>query len=231
MAARYALYFAPVAGRPLALFGNHWLGRDPESGAALPQPELDGLDAARLRALTEAPRQYGFHGTLKPPFRLAEGCDESALRRAIAAFAVRQESFDLRRLQVQEIGDFLALTPRVPVPALSLLADACVIEFDSYRAPPVPAELARRQAAGLTPRQEALLARWGYPYVLDEFRFHLSLTGPIAEAAERSRVMDLLSSLLVPVLAEPVPLRELCLFVQPDRAAPFRLTDRFPFWP
>ena len=229
MTARFALYFAPVLGSRLAIFGNHWLGRDAESGASLKQPRVEGLDEGRLHAVTEAPRLYGFHGTLKPPFRLAEGRSEADLRHALAAFAQRQAPFTVPALHLQEIGNFLALTPRESASALSALADACVTEFDSYRAPPEPAELVKRRSAKLTPRQEELLACWGYPHVLDEFRFHLSLTGPIADAAERARLMTLLPPLLAPALVEPMPVRELCLFVQPDRAAAFRLTQRFPF--
>jgi putative phosphonate metabolism protein len=229
MTARFALYFAPAIGSLLAIFGNHWLGRDVESGGSLKQPRVGGLDEAHLRAITEAPRFYGFHGTLKPPFRLAEGRNEADLRQALAAFGRRQASFAVPALRLQEIGDFLALIPVERAPTLSALADACVTEFDCYRAPPEPAELAKRRAANLTPRQEDLLARWGYPYVLDEFRFHLSLTGPIADAAERARLMALLPPLLAPALAEPMPVRELCLFVQPNRAAAFQLAQRFPF--
>ena len=133
------------------------------------------------------------------------------------------------RCSCSEIGDFLALVPADPAPALSRLADACVAEFDAYRAPPDAAELAKRHAAGLTPRQAELLARWGYPYVLDEFRFHLTLTGPIADPTERTRVAGLLQPLVAPLLGQPMPVRELCLFHQPDRATPFRLIQRIPF--
>ncbi len=219
MSGRYALYFAPVADSGLARFGERWLG----------EPALAGFDAGRLRALTDAPRHYGFHGTLKPPFHLADGCDAARLRQAAATFAMRQAPFEIDALRLRAIGDFVALVPAAPPPALSALAEACVTAFDSYRAPPDSAELAKRHAAGLTPRQAVLLARWGYPYVMDEFRFHLTLTGPIADAAERTRVVDLLAPLVAPLLAQPVPVRELCLFHQPDRATPFRPTDRFAF--
>jgi len=229
MTARYALYFAPRADTRLARFGNHWLGRDAESGALLKQPRLEGWDSDRLRLLTEAPRHYGFHGTLKAPFRLADGCDAGMLRRAMAVFAAGRRAFAIDGLQLQEIGNFIALTPREPSLALGELADACVMEFDSYRARPEATELAKRQTAGLTPRQQELLARWGYPYVLDEFRFHLSLTGPIEDRAERTRLLASLTHLVEPIVTEPVPVSELCLFVQPDRKTPFRLTDRFPF--
>ncbi len=229
MSGRYAVYFAPVAESELARFGGRWLGRAVDSGAALEQPALDGLDAARLRVLTESPRHYGFHGTLKPPFHLADGCGAAEVRRALAGFAVRQAPFEIDNLCLREIGDFLALVPGDSAPALSRLADACVTEFDAYRAPPDSAELAKRHAAGLTPRQAELLARWGYPYVFDEFRFHLTLTGPVADKNERARVAELLAPLVARLLRQPVPVRELSLFHQPDRAAPFRLIERFPF--
>jgi putative phosphonate metabolism protein len=228
MSSRYAIYFAPLAGSDLALFGDHWLGRNVETGASLEQPTLSGFDAARLRELTDAPRQYGFHGTLKPPFRLADGCDAGDLRRALARFAAQRSAFEIEALTMEAIGDFIALVPEEPSPALSNLADLCVTEFDRYRAPPDAEELARRHAAGLTPRQAELLARWGYPYVLDEFRFHLTLTGSIVDAAERARVARLSGPLIAPLLQQPLPVREVCLFHQPDRAAPFRLTERFP---
>lgn len=229
MSERYAIYFAPAAGSDLARFGDRWLGRNAETGASLEQPALSGFDAALLHELTEAPRQYGFHGTLKPPFRLADGCDAGDLRRALAGFAAQRRGFEIEALTLEGIGGFIALAPDEPSPALSDLAGSCLIEFDPYRAPPDAGELARRHAAGLTPRQGELLARWGYPYVLDEFRFHLTLTGPIADAAERARLARLLGPLVAPLLLQPLPVRELCLFHQPDRAAPFRLIQRFPF--
>ncbi len=229
MTARYALYFAPLRGSLLARFGDAWLGRDVESGSTLTPPAARGFDPARHAALTEAPRHYGFHGTLKPPFHLADGSDAAELRAALAAFAARQAAFTIPQLALRQIGDFLALVPAQEVPALAALAEACVSEFDSFRAPPSAAELAKRQAAGLTARQSALLARWGYPYVMEEFRFHLTLTGPVPEAPERTRLAAALAPLVAPVLAEAVPVREICLFHQPDRAAAFRLTDRFAF--
>ncbi|HWA48102.1 MAG TPA: DUF1045 domain-containing protein [Dongiaceae bacterium] len=229
MSGRYAIYFAPLAGSALARFGDGWLGRESETGNTLPQPALNGFDVRRLQALTEAPRHYGFHGTLKPPFHLADGCDVADLRRAIVGFSARQRPFEIKGLQLRAIGDFLALIPGRAEPALSALADACVVEFDAYRAPPDAVELAKRHAAGLTPRQCEFLARWGYPYVLDEFRFHLTLTGAIADAGERTQVADHIAPLVAPLVGQPVPVRELCLFHQPDRGAAFRLIERFPF--
>lgn len=39
------------------------------------------------------------------------------------------------------------------------------------------AGLARRRERPLSPQQEIYLARWGYPYVLEEFRFHWRANG------------------------------------------------------
>ena len=158
---------------------------------------------AELRALTEAPRQYGFHGTFKAPFRLADGADVQHLHAALSTFARRQASFALRGLRLRAIGEFLALVPSEDSPPLSRLAEACVTEFDAFRAPPEPADLAKRHAAGLTPRQTELLARWGYPYVMDEFRFHLTLTASIPDEASRVRLSLLITSLAAPILKQP----------------------------
>jgi putative phosphonate metabolism protein len=229
MTERYAIYFAPARDTALARFGDAWLGRNVETDRALPQPTLATLSAARLSELTEAPRRYGFHGTLKPPFKLADGDDTRRLHASLGRFAARQAAFAVPRLKLKTIGHFLALAPASPVPALDALAALCVETFDDFRAPPEPEELAKRAAAELTPRQAELLARWGYPYVLDEFRFHLTLTGNVTEPAEREALQTALRPLLEPVLAAPVAIDALCLFRQPDRAAPFRLIDRFPF--
>jgi putative phosphonate metabolism protein len=229
MPERAAIYFAPRRDSALARFGDGWLGRDVESGARIDPPRPAAITPARLAMLTEAPRHYGFHATLKPPFVLAAGSDMAQLQAAAAEFAADRAGFVLPRLRLEAIGKFLALTPVEPVAELAALAADCVRAFDAFRAPPEPAELARRLSAGLTPRQAELLARWGYPYVLDEFRFHLTLTGPIDDAAERDAVRTALAPLVAPLCAEPVPVDAICLFHQPDRDAPFRLIARHGF--
>jgi len=229
MPERLAIYFAPRRGSALARFGDSWLGRGVEAGAAMDQPKLASIAPTRLATLTEAPRHYGFHGTLKPPFVLAAGSDMAQLQSAAAAFAAERAGFVLPRLKLEAIGKFLALTPAEPVAELAALAADCVHAFDAFRAPPEPAELAKRLSAGLTPRQAELLARWGYPYVLDEFRFHLTLTGSIDDAAERDAVRAEIAALVAPLCTEPVPVDAICLFHQPDREAPFRLIARHGF--
>lgn len=228
MNSRYALYFAPQDDDPLALLGARWLGRNARTGDQLDRPALDGRDDAALEALTAAPRRYGFHGTLKPPFVLADGRSARDLEAATETFAAAEQSFDIPRMAVTEVGSFLALTPSAPCPELDRLATECVRRFDGFRAPPPPKETARRQAHGLTARQAAYLERWGYPYVMEDFRFHLTLTDGIADQDDRASLRRDLEALFAPVLQRPVRVASLCLFRQPDDA-PFRLVRRFPF--
>jgi putative phosphonate metabolism protein len=218
---RFAIYWAPRPGSPLAAFGAAWLGRDAEDGRAAPQPAVP--DIARM---TAEPRRYGFHATLKPPFALAEGCVEAALLDAVAALARMIDAFDLPPLRLEAIGRFLALVPGAPVPQLERLAAACVARLDHFRAPPSPDEFVRRRRARLTPAQDTLLQRWGYPYVFEEFRFHLTLTG-LLTPEERAAVEPALARAAAPHCETPVRVEDLAVFVE-EGGAPFRVRARFP---
>jgi putative phosphonate metabolism protein len=229
MTTRFALYVAPPADHPLHGFAARWLGWDPESGETHDPEPAAGFSASRIAALTAEPRRYGFHGTLKPPFRLAEGCSDSMLIAALERFAARHAPVRLPALQIAALGTFLALRPSAPCPAIDDLAAACVRDFDAFRAPPSEAELARRRQAGLTPRQESHLARWGYPYVLEDFRLHFTLTGSIDNTAERAALLEHLSAEVAPLLRSPMIVSELCLFAQSGSDAPFRIVGRYRF--
>jgi len=227
--ARYAVYYALPRDCGTWRLAQSWLGRDCESGAALPQPTLDGWTEAEIAAAIESPRHYGFHATLKAPFRLAADTTPAALRDRLAAFAARQRRFQAPPLKVSAIGPFLALTLSAPSAEMTCLAEAAVRDLDPLRAPLTEKDLQRRLGKGLTPRQEDLLRRWGYPYVLEEFRFHMTLTGPLSEPDLRERLQTALTALFRPELTQPVPVEEICLYSQETQEAPFRLVDRFGF--
>jgi putative phosphonate metabolism protein len=204
---RYAIYAVPEG----ALYDRTaaWLGWDSLGGREIPPQKVPGL-LGPADAMTGTPRRYGIHGTIKPPFRLAVGHDAEALRAAFAAFCATRAPVTLSGLAVRRLGGFVALLPETRVPALDDLAAATVAALDDFRAPPQEAELARRRKSGLTDRQEALLTRWGYPYVMEEFRFHMTLTGRLP-AAEADRAVAALAEHLAPVLPRPWPLDSLCL--------------------
>ncbi len=179
-----------------------------------------------MAEITATPRRYGFHGTLKPPFRLAGGTDAAGLDRALAALASDVAAFTAPPLMLHRIGRFIALVPSGPCPALSGLAARAVTGLDAFRAPPGESELARRRASGLTPRQNEHLDRWGYPYVLDEFRFHLTLTGALA-SDDADPVFEALSRLTAPFRAAPLPVTEICLFGENGEGR-FHIAGRYP---
>lgn len=226
MAPRFALYLAPAPDHPLHDIAARWLGWDPETGETYQAAAAAGLGADRIAALTAEPRKYGFHGTLKPPFFLADSCDEGQLIVALERFAALRQPLHLP-LKPAVLGSFLALRPAGAAPELDRLAADCVRDFDRFRAPPSEQELARRRAAGLSARQEQYLCDWGYPYVLEEFRLHFTLTGQIRDDAERGRVLDHLTALTAPALRRDVGFGEICLFVQGEPDASFRIAGRY----
>jgi len=221
---RFAVYYTPPDG-PLARFGARWLGWDIATGRAVEQPAPPGLPAP-LPEITAAPRRYGFHATVKPPFRLAAGHTAAALAEALERFCVRTPGVTLDGLAPAPLGRFLALLPEGDPAPLNALAATVVEGLDDFRAPLSGDELARRRGTGLTPRHEALLARWGYPYVMDAFRFHMTLTGklpPDSLAAVRA-VVD---RDLGPLLPRPFTIDGLSLVGEAGDGR-FHLIHRYP---
>jgi hypothetical protein len=218
---RVAVYYAPLPEDPLFAGSVTWLGRDPESGAPAPQPDVAGLGE-----VTVEPRRYGFHATLKPPMRLRPDVSWNALVDATTELARGVAPFALPPLAIAEIHGFLALREAEPSMALQALADVCVAGLDMARAEPSAEELARRRNAKLSPAQEAMLLRWGYPYVFGTWFFHMTLTrrlnpGELAifqPAAERHFARALL---------EPRCVTDICLFTEAP-GQPFYLARRIP---
>lgn len=166
---RYGVYFTPRPGA-FASAGASWLGWDVAAGRSVGAPE---------DAVTGKPRKYGFHGTLKPPFRLAEARTVDDLQDRLSTLATELAPVALDGLTLSQLGSFLALTPVGDVHDLANIASQVVRRLDDFRAAPDPAELARRRQSGLTPLQEENLHLWGYPYVMEAFRFHMTLTDPL----------------------------------------------------
>jgi putative phosphonate metabolism protein len=218
--ARVAIYYAPLPTDPLYAAGATWLGRDPESDAPAPQPDLPGI-----AGITSAPRRYGFHATLKPPFRLAPGKLWTELVEAAREVAGRTAPFDLPPLAVAEVEGFLALRETAPCAPLQALADACVERLDPFRAPASEEELARRRHSGLSPEQEAMLDRWGYPYVLGTWFFHMTLTRRLS-AEEQAVWRPRAEKHFARALAIPCSVTDLCLFTQSRPDTAFVIAER-----
>lgn len=220
---RFALYWAPEPG-PFADLAARWLGWDPAGGRSLAHPDVGGLPRP-VAELTEAPRKYGFHGTVKPPFRLAAGQTPEALHRAASDLCARLAPIRLDGLALHRLGGFVALVPQGDQGRLAEVAGRVVAELDDFRAPPDAAEIARRRPERLTDRQRDNLTRWGYPYVMEEFQFHLTLTGDLP-GDEAAQVAAVLAPLFHPVLPRPFRVASLCLFGQ-ARDGRFKMLHRY----
>jgi putative phosphonate metabolism protein len=223
---RYAIYFATARGDVLDRFGAGLLGYDAWTGEDLPfSPDITGAEPD-WRELTEDPRKYGFHATLKAPIALAEGKTEAELLTACAAFAEKPHRIPIIVPVVDAISGFIAVIPKERSIELKQLAADCVVDFDAFRAPLTAEDRARRNPARLSERQRDYLDRWGYPYVMEEFRFHMTLTGRI-ESPRRERVTSMLRDRFARTDLERLAVDAIALFRQDDATSRFRTVDRW----
>ncbi|MCU0829754.1 MAG: DUF1045 domain-containing protein [Tabrizicola sp.] len=217
---RLAVYYAPRAGA-FAAKANSWLGWDPVTGQTLAQPQVPGIgDPAEI---TVDPRRYGFHGTIRAPFRLAPGLSQDAAAEAVAGLARRLAPVTCDGLRLENLRGFLALTPMGCEAALLELGAAVVEVTNPLRAPLTAEDVARRRPDQLTPRQRHLLEIWGYPHVMEEFRFHLTLTDRLPDPEP---ALTALEAHFAPVLPRPFVIEDLCLFGE-DAHGRFHLLHRY----
>ncbi|MEO0384909.1 MAG: DUF1045 domain-containing protein [Pseudomonadota bacterium] len=219
---RYAIYV--MAEGDFHQEASRWLGWDCRVGCTLEHPDVDGLSDS-INALTQTPRKYGFHGTIKPPFRLADGETQASLQEACATLMPTLPAAKVDELVVRPLGGFVAAVPKSPSASLAKLAADVVEKLDGFRAPPSGEELEKRRRAGLLPAQEANLLRWGYPYVMDEFRFHMTLSGkrPVPEA---ENLAAKLGEHFASVLPKPFDITSLALLGE-DEAGRFHLITSY----
>lgn len=225
---RYAVYFAPPTDSAWWEAGSRWLGRNAATDTPLEQPRFGGLAIEPQRQLTAEPRRYGWHATLKAPFALSEGVDLDDLRESLGGLAASFSAFDIPTLKVTKLGRFLALCPEVNSAAIDSVASACVTQLDKLAAPLLSDELERHRRKGsLSTQEDDLLVRWGYPYVLDRYRFHLSLTGNL-QGVDDGMVQRLEQAAQVWFDAlPPCAFDGLSLFAEPSKGADFVFVERW----
>jgi hypothetical protein len=225
---RYAVYFAPNVEQQWWAHASQWLGRCAVSQQRSAQPTVVGVSAKRFAELTEHPRRYGFHATLRAPFVLAGEYQPSDLIDCVNTICQKLKPFVLPRLRVTLLEKFLALVPERDVAQIAMLEELCVTILNDYAEPLGPEELGRRRSAGLSSHEDSLLLRWGYPFVLDRFRFHCSLTGSLANASQ-GEVTALTQAAHQHFDHLPRCVFEsLAIFVEPTRGADFVLLQQCP---
>jgi putative phosphonate metabolism protein len=223
---RYAIYFTPGRDDPLTRVAANWLGRDPFTGATMPAPAIGRMSQAEIAFHTAAARRYGFHATLKAPFRLADGETEQSLDKAVEVFAESVDLVHLPRIRLDQIDGFFALLPEQRLPALNQFADDIVVAFERFRAPLTDAEIERRNPDAMKPAEFRNLCQWGYPYVFEAFRFHMTLSGRVADH-EAVRVRSAIEEFFGSLLDEPLLIDGIALFVEPEAGAPFHVRSRY----
>jgi len=223
---RYAIYYVPEPGSALDRFGADLLGYDAHGGGDLPFPDGMLQTTPDWRDLTRDPRKYGFHATLKAPLSLARGETEAGLVAACAAFAGAVRSVPVISPVVNSISGFIAVVPAEPLPELERLAADCVSEFDKFRAPLTTEDRARRNPSQLTPRQCQYLDRWGYPYVMEDYRFHMTLTVRIA-AERREPVLTMLRNRFSALALDTLAIDRIALFRQENTESRFRIINHW----
>ncbi|MEX0340819.1 MAG: DUF1045 domain-containing protein [Arenibacterium sp.] len=211
MYGRLAIFYTPDDPR-LSAFGATWLGWDSAAGHSVPHPDVFGIAVADF---TKTPRKYGFHATLKAPFRLSDGMRIADVIQLAEDFAKQQTPVSIEDLALDFCHGFLALRPRARNADLNALAAAVVREFEPVRAPLSESEIARRRKARLSPRQDAQMLKWGYPYVFEDFQFHMTLSGRL-EKAVADQAMPVLQDLITPVLPTPLLMRSITIMGEDD---------------
>jgi hypothetical protein len=169
---RFAIYYVPNGA--FHDIGSAWLGWDNRASRNISQSDVQN-------AHTRRPQKYGFHATIKAPFRLSAGCTSDDLVDALGRFCASRSAIDLGAFEIKTLGRFLALTPTTSSPQITDLAAEVVRQMDPFRAALSADDIARRRKTRLTPEQDALMLQWGYPFVFDHFKFHMTLTGPLPD--------------------------------------------------
>jgi hypothetical protein len=197
---RYAIYYTPRPGTALAAFGRSWFGRA-NDGATLQAFSEKGLTGTGFAKLPMASGRYGgLHAAFKAPFALREDIGLEGLRARLVSFADRRKPLQTGPLSA----------------------------FDDFAAPIGESERRERQGQSLSDYQLLLLESFGDPHVLSEYRFSITLTGPL-DSAHLERVTQALWPVLDEICAEGVTIDALSLFGDPGGRSAMRLISRHRF--
>ena len=222
---RFAVYFLPDPDDPLYIYGTEWLGWDVYRGRPMRRPDF-GLDGRIVDGLTVEPRRYGFHGTVRPPMRIAGGYGLNDIVLACDNIAQACPRFAIPSLKLGAVGGCIAMVPDRECVEMARMSRLFVAGLDDSRPRLSEEELAARRAAGLTGDEERMLVKWGYPYVDATFRLHMTLTSRLEEA-DRAMAEERLAWIMEPVLGRPLECRAVML-VGEGGDGMFRFLHRFP---
>lgn len=221
---RYAVYYVPHHESDLAVFGKSWFGYDLSEGET--DRNLHGLDLELVRRVTAKPARYGMHATLKAPFYLAEGYSLEQLLDKADRFSKKRKKFTLGKLKIGWHGNTMVLIENQKNHQINQFASQCVLKFEDFRAPLTMKERTRRLEQNLNLHQRLMLEELGYPYVLSEFQFHVTLTDNMTEA-EKEKIVPALEMTLDGILEKPCEIDGIAIVGDPGNNQPFQMIEYF----
>ncbi len=224
---RYAIYYVPSENSELDLFGKCWLGWDPYKGEETTKSDLSKLPSfKKFSSLVLTPKQYGFHGTIKAPFKLKNEYTYNDLENKVREISKQIHSFYFDQLIIEKLGNFIGLIPTNNL-KVNAVSNKFVEELDYLRDELSESEIKKRKPHKLTSNQKQMLFKWGYPYVFDEFKFHLTLTSKL-NVVEIDDVFRSLQNILKQVNLNKISFNNICIFGQKSDEK-FYFVQRFNF--
>lgn len=179
---RVAIYFLPKKNSSLENFGKNLLGRDINKKKKISLTRRQKYFINRgftyfdeLKDYCEEPAKYGFHATLKAPFRLKRNVKTKNFYDVISHIAAQHSRFKIKGLKIVYSKKFTFITSRKPNKLLINLENDLVKHLDTFRAELNKTEIKKRIPDSLTFKQNKYLKEWGYPFVFDQFKFHMTL--------------------------------------------------------
>jgi hypothetical protein len=221
--ARYAIYYTPQPGTALAAFGRSWFGRA-NDGATLQAFSTSGFPGSGVAKIAAVPGRYtGLHALFRAPFALRDDVELGDLKSRLITFTSRRKAVETGPLTLARSGRYLVLRPIEPKPELDWLAAQCISAFEDFAAEPDDDGEDHRH---LSLYQRLLLKSFGHPNVMSEYRFSITLTGPL-DAAHLERVTQALWPVIGDICTEGVSVDGLSLFGDAGGRTPMRLVGRY----
>lgn len=215
---RYAIYWTPEPDSNFAAFGKSWFAA----------PASFGLSSDLAARAVKSPARYGLHATLKAPFRLHDGARESDLQQALDSFCAVRRAPKGGALMLARFQGYLGLVLSRKTSDIDWLAAECVTGFDRFRAPLDESDRDRREHHRLSPAEASFFETFGYPYVLSEFQFHVSLAGPLDDG-ELGQVAEALEPHVAPFMKEKLKIQSLSLLGEANGGGAFEVISRHRF--
>ena len=222
---RYAIYYVPPESDQFTRFAASWFGWDVYKSINVKYPELSDLNYD-IKEITSTPSKYGLHATLKAPFSLVPDKTIDELRLSLSILSSSIQKFEISSICVKNIAGFIAIVPTSQNERINYLAKKCVEDLDCFRKAEPLEIINKRRSVGLSIRKEHNLFKWGYPYVLNDFQFHFTMTSKLTPKVSKN-VFSVLSLELKTVLNAPLLISKICLCGESNSHKKFEVIEEF----